>query len=168
MLPIRQTIFVGAMVCLTACASSGSAQPQGHSPLASSPLPTAEWSMPDSDTMIIFERSGGIAGVQETWRFFGDGRAVREERRKGAREQMQLSADVVNDAVQRIVEGGFMDLAEEYVPDNPCCDRFTYRLTVVSGGTVKTVTTMDAAAQPPALAEALAIVNGLISQTGAP
>ena len=165
MTAVRQIILVSAMIYLTACASPGStARPQGLSPLASSPLPTAEWSMSGNGAMMIFERSGGIAGIQETWHFYGDGRVVREERRKGTREHVSLSADAVNDAVRRIVEGGFMGLAEEYMPANPCCDRFTYRLTVVYEGTAKTVTTMDGAEQPPALAGALGIVNDLLQE----
>lgn len=114
--------------------------------------------------MIVLEQSGGIAGIHEIWRFYGDGRVVWEDRQKGTRQQMELPADEVNNAVRQIVEGGFMDLAEKYMPANRCCDRFTYQLTVVYEGAVKTVATMDGAEQPPALADALAMVRMLIDQ----
>ncbi|MGB9890537.1 MAG: hypothetical protein ACPLTQ_12855 [Anaerolineae bacterium] len=114
--------------------------------------------------MIIFERSGGLAGVHEVWRFYEDDRVVKTEQHRNTTEEAQFQPGVVKDAVQRIVEGGFLDLADEYMPANRCCDRFTYRLTIVYEGSVKTVTTMDGAERPPALASALAVVNSLIGQ----
>jgi len=158
-------VFLAAMIGLTACTSGAPiARSQGASPLTS-PLPTREWTMSGSeDAMMVFERSGGLAGVQEVWRFYEDGRVVKTERRGNATVEAQLSPDLVKDAVQRIVEEGFMDLADEYMPANRCYDRFTYRLTIAHAGTVKTVTTMDGAEWPPALVRALEVVNSLIGQ----
>jgi hypothetical protein len=114
--------------------------------------------------VIVFERSGGLAGIYEVWRFYEDGRMVKTEQRRNIAEEAQLPRDAVRDTLERIVDAGFLDLADEYMPANHCCDRFTYRLTIVHEGSVKTVTTMDGAEQPPALVRALEVVNSLIGQ----
>jgi len=120
--------------------------------------------MSGNGAVIIFEQSGGIAGIQETWRIYGDGRVVKEDRHGQTAPAERIPAEAVRDAIERIVGGGFLDLADEYLPADRCCDRFTYRLTVVYDGTEKTVTTMDGAERPPALTEALEVVNQLIGQ----
>lgn len=162
---MRWVLALIAILWLTACTSTAPvSRSQRISPLTS-PLSTDAWTMAGSDgAMIVFERSGGLAGVHEVWRFYEDGRVVKTEQRRNVTEEAQLSRGAVRDAVERVVEAGFLDLDDEYMPANRCCDRLTYRLTVVYDGSVKTVTTMDGAEQPPALAGALEVVNTLIGQ----
>ena len=50
-----------------------------------------------------------------------------------------------------ITGSGFFDLDEEYLPDDLCCDRFLYEVTITRAGVTHTVTTIDAAAAPEAL-----------------
>lgn len=156
--------FAVSLIWLAACTP---ATPNPHSPGSSplaSPLSVDKGTPAGSDgAMIVFERSGGLAGIHEVWRLYEDGRVVKIERRTNVKEEAQLPRDAVRDAVERMVEAGFLDLADEYMPTNRCCDRFTYRLTIVYEGSVKTVTTMDGAEQPPALAEALSIVHDLLT-----
>lgn len=158
-------ILVIAIFWLTACTATVPVPPSQGASSPTSPLSTGAWTMAGSEgAVIIFERSGGIAGLHEVWRFYEDGRVVKTEQRGSVAEEARLSGGAVRDAVERIVKAGFLDLADEYMPANRCCDRFTYRLTIGYKGSVKTVTTMDGAEQPPALAGALEIVNALISQ----
>ncbi len=150
------------MLWLTACAPAAPAA----QPHEVSPFPTSEWTTPSSEVvLIVFERTGGFAGISEVWRFYEDGRVVKIDQHRKTRIATQLPPDVVKEAAQRIVGEGFMDLADKYMPAKPCCDRFTYRLTIVHTKGVKTVTTMDGVDWPPALAKAMEVVNQLISQT---
>jgi hypothetical protein len=113
--------------------------------------------------VIIYERDGGLAGTHDEWRIYADGRVQATLKAKGS-TQAQLPASVVNEAVKRIVDGGFFNLQDSYLPANRGADRFTYKLTVIQGGALKTVTTMDATEQPAALSSALDIVGGLVQQ----
>jgi hypothetical protein len=113
--------------------------------------------------VIIYERDGGLAGTHDVWRIYANGRVAATSKARGD-SQAQLSPDVVNDAVRRIVNGGFFKLQDSYLPANRGADRFTYKLTIIQGGTLKTVTTMDATEQPAALSSALDVVGGLVQQ----
>ncbi len=133
-------------------------------------LPTPGAPRESEGALIIFEVSGGIMGIREIWRFYGDGRVVLEGKRlRGTPSvpsvQARLPAEEIERAARHLIEAGFLELADEYMPADPCCGRFTYRLTLVYEGKTKTVTTMDGAEQPRALAEALRVVNELIKLT---
>lgn len=155
---------ITALLLVACAAPPPSIQPQGASPIRS-PLEPPGGRTELNDLLIIFERSGGLAGIQETWRFYGDGRVIREQRmREAGSAQARVAIEHIERAARHLVEAGFLELADEYMPTNRCCDRFTYRLTLVYEGKVKTVTTMDGAEQPQALAEALRIINELIQQ----
>ncbi len=125
-----------------------------------SPLPTPGPSL--EGTLIVLERSGGFTGIHEIWRFYGDGRVVREDRLKRIPSvRARLPAEEIEKAARHMIETGFLELADEYMPADPCCDRFTHRLTLIYKGRSKTVTTMDFAEMPWALEEALRVVNEL-------
>ncbi len=134
------------------------------SPLAPmSPLSPLALPQTADGVVIIYERDGGLAGTHDVWRIYANGRVAATSKARGD-SQAQLPASVVNDAVKRIIDGGFFKLQDSYLPANRGADRFTYKLTIIQGGTLKTVTTMDATEQPAALASALDVVNGLIGQ----
>jgi hypothetical protein len=82
-------------------------------------------------TSITLDRSGGFAGLQETFvvkRSTPDGRP--SLRMVGTRE--------------------FLRLRSSYQPDNPCCDRFAYTLTVsYRNGFRKTVSTVQGTTTAP-------------------
>ncbi len=162
---MRWSLFLIAILWLTACTSAlPISRTQGASPLASPPS-TGTWTPGSLEgVVIVFERSGGLAGIHEVWRFYEDGRVIKTEPRRSVTKETQLPRGAVQEAVERVIKAGFLDLTNEYMPANRCCDRFTYRLTIVYKGSVKTVTTMDGAEQPPALARALEVVNALIDQ----
>jgi len=171
----RYAIWVTLMLVLAGCAvvtaptpeaapAQGMVRASPVSPLAPmSPLsPLAPPQAADA-AVIIYERDGGLAGAHDVWRIYADGRVIATSKAKGD-SQAQLPESVVDDAVKRIVDGGFFKLQDSYLPANRGADRFTYRLTIIQGRTLKTVTTMDATEQPVALSSALGIVGGLVQQ----
>ncbi len=153
--------LITVVLTLAACAPMGVQAPisplQGQVPISPLPAPSG------NEPMIVYTRNGGIGGIQETWRIYADGQVELAARDK-ITPYGQLAADSVNKAMQQIVDSGFFSLAENYMPENRCCDRFTYSLTVLAGQRSKMVITMEGAEQPPALASALAIVSSLIQQ----
>ena len=116
---------------------------------------------PESKAVITYERHGGLAGVQNVWRIYSDGRVEFSSKNKPTIET-QLPAGVVDNALQQIADSGFFALAGEYMPDNRCCDLFTHTLTVTRGQTTKTVLPLDGAEQPQAWLDAMAVVASLI------
>lgn len=129
------------------------------SPLAISPLSTPAQ---PAHVSIVYERSGGIAGRRDTWRFYSDGRITALSADQPAQE-FKLPASTVQ-ATFDLLSAKLENLADSYLPLNKCCDLYTYRLTIIGDGKVKSVVTMDNAKQPPALSEALILVNDLIQQ----
>ena len=90
--------------------------------------------------------SGGLEGRDETWVLESDGTVLGPEGYTGAvsaADRARLGAAV--DAA------GFFDLDAEYLPNDLCCDRFMYEVTLTRGASTHTVTTIDAADAPEAL-----------------
>lgn len=99
---------------------------------------------------IVFHRSGGIAGFDETWSIFANGRV--EHRGSGVGRSVFLRDDQVRELSKVVRAANFEALADSYVPEESCCDRFFYEITVMLDGRSKTVNTLDAAPdEPPAL-----------------
>jgi hypothetical protein len=84
----------------------------------------------DSATGIVLERTGGLTGEQTS--FAVDRSTVGGQRPLRMVESRQ-----------------FLRLRSSYQPQNPCCDRLSYRVTVAyRGGNRKTVTTVQGAHAP--------------------
>lgn len=92
------------------------------------------------------QRSGGFAGLDETWTLEADGTVFGPDGSTG-----QLDAAAMADLAAAVAAAGFFDLDPEYLPADPCCDRFAYRVTLSDGTRSHSVVTMDGAAAPEAL-----------------
>ncbi|WP_018349396.1 hypothetical protein [Longispora albida] len=70
--------------------------------------------------------------------------------------------------LNRAASPGFRALAPAYQPLNPCCDLFTYEVTVTyADGTAKTVTVTDGAQDvPPLLTDVIESMLRIGDQTG--
>ena len=84
-------------------------------------------------TSIVLERAGGFAGTQDSF-------VVDRSTPGGQRPRRMASTP------------GFRRLRGSYQPGNPCCDRYSYRLTVTyRGGNHKTISTVQGTPAPPIL-----------------
>ncbi len=129
------------------------------SPLSTPTPPAAKKPSLPLDAVIVYQRSGGLAGRTEEWTIYADGRVVSGDERTG-----QLSPQEVAELMRQIEAAGFGDWRDSY-GSPACCDRYTYRLTVRVAGQTKTVTTMDAATgQPAALENILSQLTRLVTQ----
>ena len=146
------------LIALVGCAqlvTPGAKPAPSVSPLAS-PL-ASPIAVRVSDVVIRAHRTGGLAGVDEVWTIYGDGRVVYSGR--GTGQSKQLSADEMA-ALTVTLRANFAALDESYNPKNTCCDRFVYEITITLDGQTKAVHTVDGAPnEPPALTKTLAALQ---------
>lgn len=111
---------------------------------------------------IQFQRTGGIAGRDETWMIYGDGHV--EYVGNGTGQNGQLPLDRVASLIAAAQAADFLHLQDSYVPSDTCCDRYFYAVTIVLDGHRKTVRTIDAAPdQPPALTALLSAITATLN-----
>lgn len=137
--PLR-VAAVAALLVLPACAPNSTSK--GDAP---SPTHSENSTGPDAaDGVIVYTREGGFAGVVETWTIHEDGRITTptgdEETRPAAAAQSLFAT---------FESSGFYALEEEYLPEDPCCDRFTYTLEATDSGREHRVVTMDGVSDAP-------------------
>ncbi len=113
----------------------------------------------DIDTIIIYERQGGFAGISQEWVIHLDGSI------NGPGDQ-QLAAppEEVQELVETGVESDLESLASKAAEHDACCDQFTYTLTVVSGDEQWSLRTTDTAEQPREITELFIMVEALIAE----
>lgn len=117
-----------------------------------------------SDLAIEYHRSGGFEGRDETWLIYGDGRVVYRDNYAETEEEIQVSADAVADLVALMQAEGFFSFQDSYLPENTCCDRFIYEITLHYQGRSKTVVTIDSAeGEPEGLGRILVELNRLLA-----
>lgn len=115
-----------------------------------SPLPATVPPAPDEESgedtagktggaVIVYERSGGLAGVSDRWAVYPDGRVVSSEG-----QERWVTEQEVTELLDEIEALGFFEMQGSYGPLDACCDRFTYRITVVRGDEAKTVRAVEA------------------------
>lgn len=102
--------------------------------------------MPESgEIVVIFQRSGGFVGDATTWRLYTDG-TIEVNRNGGNDETFEQVTTVDSGDVQALLdslqERGFFRLEGNYMPKDPCCDRFLYELTVLQDGQRRHVETV--------------------------
>ncbi|MFH1104136.1 MAG: protealysin inhibitor emfourin [Actinomycetota bacterium] len=90
--------------------------------------------------------SGGLEGTDELWQLAGNGSVTGPNNETGRISDADLTA--INDA---LVFAGFFGLDAQYMPEDTCCDRFTYTISITDGEQSNTVTTIDAADAPDSL-----------------
>ncbi len=114
--------------------------------------------VPANDPFIVYHRSGGLGGFDETWSIYADGRI--DHFGRGAGQSGQLTPDRVNGLIATIRSIDLTSIKDSYVGINPCCDRFSYELTITLDGKTKSIETIDAAeGEPAAVTQLLSAIN---------
>jgi len=133
----------------------------GESPLVPDRFPASSEAVAE-EPVIKFNRSGGFAGLDQTFLIYADGRIV------GANgEERQASPEQVAAVLQQIEAASFFELDASYLPRDTCCDRFSYEITVHTPPQTKSVVTMDGVEnQPDGLTMTLAAITELLSSVG--
>jgi hypothetical protein len=96
---------------------------------------------PAPPTAIVLERVGGFAGTRDSF--------VVDRSTVGGRRPLRMAGSPE-----------FKRLRSSYPPEDPCCDRYSYRVTVTyRGGHHKTVSTVQGATAPRILWDVIAEVE---------
>jgi hypothetical protein len=148
-------IILAALV-LSSCRSAGVTQPAAASDQPTAPV--------DSNTpVIVLRRSGGFAGVMQEWQIFADGRVLAKDG-QARQTEVQVPAEAVTELLTWLEGSGFFTAdVPTPNPDEACCDRFLYELTVYANGRSNTVVALDSPENlPEDLAEAFRRVAALL------
>ena len=98
-----------------------------------------------AEPVIIFRRSGGVAGKEVEYRILARGML---EKRSGDQpagvEMLQVAPEEVAQLLEFLKASGFFELEGDYFPEDPCCDRFHYTITVNDHGRTHTIETVEA------------------------
>jgi len=123
------------------------------------PVPT----LPDVP-VIEYQRSGGIQGLDETYMIYSDGRIT-----STAGGEWTVPPEEVQQLLAQIVQTGLFESKQSGPKTVPCCDRFSYTLTVRFEGQTYIFQTYDGAEnQPEAIQSAFDVVTDFIQDNTTP
>jgi hypothetical protein len=110
-------------------------------PTAAAPQPTQPADL--TTPVIVLRRSGGFAGLDEQWQIFSDGRVLSRTGR-ATETAFQVPAQAVSELLVWLEGSGFFTAdVPTPNPDEACCDRYLYELTVTSNGRSHSVVALD-------------------------
>lgn len=116
-----------------------------------------------TDPIVVYHRSGGFGGFDETWSIYADGRIDHSGR--GAGQAGQLTPDRVNSLIAALRSIDLASIKDSYLGSDTCCDRFVYELTITLDGKTKSITTIDAAeGEPVGVTQLLSAINLAVNQ----
>jgi hypothetical protein len=140
------------LLFLSGCIVETAYAPEAETAEAATAVPTTTFT---PNTAVIFKRAGGIAGLNEEWTIFTNGRIESNTAIKP-----QLSPEQVSQLLNSLQSAGFFSLDNSYLPEDSCCDRFLYEVTAVNNTTFHTVTTLENTPDmPEALQQTLRLIQ---------
>ncbi len=116
-----------------------------------------------NDPVITYKKSGGVMGGTREWNVYADGRIEQN----GEIVQTVHPALVANLLIAAD-DARFYALEKEYMDVDPCCDLYTYVLTITDGQQSHTVTKLEGAPYAPAYGAMETAVEHLLHQTEIP
>ena len=134
-------LLLGGILVLTAC---GDDNDSGYGTTTTSTVAASV-----TGTLAM---SGGLEGRQDTWVLEADGTVLGPDGYTGT-----VSAADRDRLAAAVEAADFFNLDAEYLPEDQCCDRFTYVITITLGAETHTVTTIDAADAPEGLFDVIEV-----------
>jgi hypothetical protein len=120
--------------------------------------------------VVLFEQSGGFAGDTIAYRIYRDGMIEKVTGTSGPDEKSEAypgDAGAVEQLLADIEAAGFFALDEDQMPADPCCDRFSYTLTVFAGEQMGTIRTVEATeGVPDAVWASIELVRRFVETDG--
>jgi galactofuranose transport system permease protein len=110
--------------------------------------PDQNGSLVASNAIIVYERNGGNSCVDELYAIYADGKVV-TDLGAGNVKNSQITTDQVNALVKQIKDLGFFNPDFLTTSHTPCAACYRYSMTVVDGGTTKTVGAVDGGIDAP-------------------
>ena len=157
---LRRIVVLGLAAAAFGCGPTPPAD--GNSPPDT--LSTDAAPLSDTIPLLVLQQEGGIAGATSELTIFRTGEAtLAQDPAPGGipvrRWTLAGSDFAAIDALVR--SSAFQSLGAEYLPENTCCDRITYTISVPGIDGSHTIRTMDAAPQPDALSDLLERLSAL-------
>lgn len=144
---MNRKLFLIAIVLLftllAACAPGGALGPQTSIEI---------------DTVIIYEREGGFAGMSQEWVIHPDGLIDGP-----GDQQLVVPPEEVQELMQTGVESDIESLLPDMATPDACCDQFTYTLTFVAGDQEWSLVMTDTSEQSPGVSELFSMTEELIA-----
>ncbi len=163
---MKRWLIVLALL-LSACGADNTVTPvpttAPSNDTATAPVEATEQPSSGSSEPVVIAtlaRSGGIAGKTTTVEIWSDGRVFADQGIGGEIPSGQIPEPQVQQIQDLVNSAEFQQLDEQYMPDNGCCDRYTYTLNAAG----KTITTMDGVDWPQPLAQALDMLQAVLAQ----
>ena len=108
--------------------------------------------------VIVLQRSGGFAGVNDQWSFYPDGKIVKENlKQSNSSENLSVEAAQVTALLDALNAAGFFDMKSS--PGlgglSNCNDCFTYSLTATSNGKTNSISLQQSSTGSPSTIEQL-------------
>lgn len=156
------------LLVLGSAACGGGAAPDS-APADAADTAVSAAPIPDSIPLVMLQQGGGISGATSELTLFRTGEVTlaQDPAPGGIPVRRWTIAPAEYEAVVALIASpAFAALDTEYLPENTCCDRITYIVTVPAAAGARTIRTMDAAQYPDALAELLDRLRAL--ETTAP
>lgn len=147
-----------------AAAMLGCSAPAPADSPAGAESPAAEAPLPDSVPLVVLQQEGGISGAVSELAVFRTGEATlaQDPAPGGIAVRRWTIAPADFEAITAALGSAeFGALEPEYLPENTCCDRITYTITVPGAAGDRNIRTMDAAQQPEALANLIERLRAL-------
>ena len=143
------------VLALTGCSVETAHAPETQIEPTSTAVPTPTNA---PNTAVVFKRSGGLAGLNEQWTVFTNGRIE-----TNTTIEPQLSDEQVSHLLSSLESAGFFELDTTYLPEDTCCERYLYEITAVQDTTFHSVTTLENTPDmPEALQQSLRLIQNLL------
>ncbi len=135
----------------------------------SNPKPGDVQALLDAGAVIILQRGGGFAGVNEQWSFYPDGKIVKDYLDKSKpSENLSVDAAQVTALLDALKAAGFFEMKSSAIGGglSNCNDCYTYKLTAVREGITNSISIQENSTGSASALEQL--VKQLIGLTNKP
>jgi hypothetical protein len=150
---VAGALLAAALLALAACDTGPAAQPTPTTattpatPTAPAPADATPTTSAPAETTIVFETSGGIAGMMKRMDIDANGQASLTDPRAGRPGVVTpLDVDRYGELLTLIEKADFFNLQDEYNKGG-VADDIQYTVTVTQGGRTKSVTVYDVGGQ---------------------
>jgi len=146
----RRLLIIGSLVILAGLAGAcgpAPAPPEQQAEASATIAPTAtlvEGTKEAAEASLVYERSGGFAGITERWMIYPDGRVITGEGIEYAAEPEKAKA-----LQSEIEQSGFFEWQQARGLPGACRDCFVHSITLAAEGRLKTISAVDGSNDAP-------------------
>lgn len=145
---MRRNAFTALLLMLVVACAPSIAKPTLEPQVTPAIEITATSTVSDKEQLegavIIYERSGGLAGLSEQWNFYHDGHVISDDGQEYLLDENQIS-----DLLIKIEDLGFFEIDDANQMLSDCYDCYKYKLTVRSDKRIKSISMVEGSDRAP-------------------